>query len=138
MPYERPGDRYYPASATKAVDHGMPVVEEGVHGIALKQQPAPFGSGLGGSPDPAKRIAIGEDFVIDTAADIVEVPNTGISGATKGAVVYITDADNTLALTSGAGKRRFGTVYELAGERMTPTGKLRIKLAPVPQIIAVA
>jgi hypothetical protein len=137
MPYERPGERYYPTAATKAVDHGMPVVEEGIHGVALKQQPAVFGSGLGGSPDPSKRIAVAEKFVIDTEG-IVEVPNTGISGAAKGALVYIADADNSLSLTSGAGKRRYGTVHELAGERKTPTGRLRIKLSPSGQVVAVA
>lgn len=137
MPYERPGERYYPTSATKAVDHGMPVVEEGVHGVALKQQPAVFGAGLGGSPDPSKRIGIGEKFVIDTDG-IVEIPNTGISGATKGALVYIATADNTLSLASGAGKLRFGSVFELAGERKTPTGRLRIKLAPSGQVVAAA
>jgi Uncharacterized conserved protein (DUF2190) len=125
MPYERPGERFYPTSATKAVDHGLPCIENGIAGVAIKQQPAPFGAALGGTPDPAKRIIVGEKFVIDCWG-IVEIPNTGIAAATKGALVYITEADNVMSLTSGAGKTRFGRVFELAGERGTPTGKLRV------------
>ena len=126
MPYERPGERFYPTQATKAVMHGFPCVEEGVAGVAIKQVAAPFGTGLGATI--IKQVQVGEDFVIDCEG-IVEVPNTGIAAAAKGALVYITEADNTLSLASGVGKLRVGRVFELAGERQTPTGKLRIKLS---------
>lgn len=133
MPYERPGERYYPTAATKAVLHGNPCVEENVAGVAIKQVAAPFGTGLGSTL--ISTVQVGEKFVIDTQG-IVEVPNTGIAAAAKGAVVYIATATNALSLASGAGLLRYGVVVELAGERKTPTGRLRIKLAGVGVAIA--
>lgn len=125
MPYERPGERYYPAAATKAVNHGDPTIEDGVAGVAIKQQPAPFGTGLGAAI--ITQVQVGEDFVIDTKG-IVEVPAVG--GAGKGDPVWITIADNTLVAADPGGGlgAKYGRVYELAGERDTPTGKMRVNL----------
>lgn len=128
MGYERPGERFYPTQATKAVLHGAPCAENGVVGVAIKQVAAPFGTGLGSAL--INQVQVAEKFVIDTKG-IVEVINTGISGATKGAPVYITVATNALTLTGPASAgvtEKFGRVAELAGERKTPTGKLRINL----------
>lgn len=126
MPYERPGERYYPAAATKAVVHGTLTVEDQVVGIALKQQAAAFGTGLGSAL--ITTIAVGEDFVIDCEG-IIEVPNTGITTAIKGTMIYITEANNALSLASGTGKVRVGRVFEVPGERETGATTLRVKLA---------
>jgi hypothetical protein len=125
MPYERPGERHY-ATATKAVAHGLPVVEGGVVGVAIKQIAPPAGTGL---TDPLNTtIQIGEKFVIDVKG-IVEVPNTGpgMAAAVKGTPVYIVAADNTLTTTGPAGGK-FGRVTELPGERKTPTGYCRVNM----------
>jgi hypothetical protein len=123
MPYERPGERYYPAAATKAVLHGAPCVEDGICGIAIKQQAAPFGTGLGAAV--INQVQVGEDFVIDCKG-IVEV--AAIGGASKGELIYITDATNALGNAGGAGTHVFGKVVELAGERGTLTGNMRVNL----------
>lgn len=123
MPYERPGERYYPAAATKAVNHGDPCEEDGIVGVAIKQQPAPFGTGLGAAV--ITQVQVGEDFVIDCKG-IVEVP--AIGSPSKGELVYITDATNALGNAGGAGTHVFGRIVELAGERDTPTGKMRVNL----------
>lgn len=126
MPYERPGERYY-ATATKTTLHGAACVENGVVGVAIKQVAPAAGTGL---TDVANTtIAIGEKFVIDTKG-IVEVP-VGALTPTKGMAVYLTAATNALTPTgpaSGTTTYKFGTVVEVAGERGTPTGRVRINL----------
>jgi predicted RecA/RadA family phage recombinase len=128
MPYNRPGKILY-ATATKAVNHGAPVVELGLVGVAVKQQAPAFG--IGPQTNPALvAIAIGEKFAI-ISKGIVEVPVTGatgtISSPTKGDAVYITAADNTLSKTASANVK-FGRIVEVAGERGTRTGYCRIDL----------
>lgn len=124
MPYVRPGKIYY-ATATKDVNHGAPVIENNIPGVAIKQKAPAFG--IGPQTNPALvLIATGEQFAIETKG-IVEVPVTGISSPAKGDAVYITAADNTLSKTA-SGNQKFGRIVELAGQRGTKTGFCRIDL----------
>jgi hypothetical protein len=119
MPYSRPGYMYY-ATATVAHDHGAPVIYDGVAGVAVKQK-APSGGAAAGAPQ--RQIANGEQFAI-ISKGIVQVPNT--ITAIKGSPVYIT-AGHALTLT-GPGAGKFGRVVEIAGQRGTPTGMMRVDL----------
>jgi Uncharacterized conserved protein (DUF2190) len=123
MPYSRPGYMFY-ATATKAVDHGKPCVENGVAGVAVKQKAVSSAAGLGGSPDPQKNIAIGEKFAI-ISKGVVQIDNTG--SFVVGNPIYIIAATNLLTATS-AGNVKFGMCVEIAGQRGTPTGKMRVDL----------
>lgn len=129
MPYDRPGKMFY-ATATKAVVHNAPCVELGIPGVAVKQIPAPFGTGpafVSGALNPALvTVAIGEAFAIKVKG-IIEVPITGITSPTKGDAVYIVTADNTLTKTVGSNVK-LGRIVELAGSRGTRTGFCRIDL----------
>ena len=120
MPKQSPSPVYY-ARATKATTHGSPVIEDGVPGVAVKQKATSWGAGITG----LKNIAINEDFLILVKGE-VQVP--AIGGATKGAPVYITPATNALTLTAAAGLVPYGRVVELAGQRGTPTGKMKVDL----------
>jgi len=124
MPYNRPGIMKY-AVATKAVDHGLPVVELGVVGVAVKQRKPSSGAASG---SPQKNIAISEPFAI-ISKGVVQVPNTGsgVSAAAVGTPIYIIAASNLLTTTS-AGNVKFGMLVEAAGTRGTPTGMCRIDL----------
>lgn len=122
MPYNRPGKLYY-TTATKAVAHGDAVIENGISGVAVKQKVAPFGTG------PATNAAlytvqIGEDFgIIDKG--IVQV--AAVSTPAKGDAIYITASSNALTKTA-SGNVKYGVVVEIAGQRGTPTGKMRVDL----------
>lgn len=120
MPYSRPGYMYY-ATATKAVNHGDPCVENGVCGVAVKQKAPPSTAAAG---TPQKQIAVSEPFAI-ISKGVVQVPNT--ITATKGAPIYITAATNALTLTA-AGNVKYGLCVEVAGQRGTPTGRMRVDL----------
>jgi len=124
MPYNRPGVIQY-AVATKSVDHGLPVVELGIVGVAVKQVKP--GSGLGAGA-PQRNIAITEPFAIITKG-VVQVPNTGagVAAATVGTPIYIIPASNLLTATA-SGNTKFGMLIEKAGTRGTPTGLCRIDL----------
>ena len=131
MTYSRPGKMFYPTAATKAVVHGMPVIEENIPGVAIKQGAPAFGTGpafVAGVTNPALvTIAIAEHFVI-LSKGIVEVPVQDISAGVKGDAVYITAATGVLTETS-AGNVKFGRVVEVVGDgRGVPTGKVRIDL----------
>ena len=82
-------------------------------------------SGLG-SGTPQKQIGIGEPFALITKG-VVQIPTP--AGAVKGTNVTITTAGNVVATTApGAGVLKFGKVVEVAGERGTPTGMVRVDL----------
>lgn len=117
--YERPGHRKYATAATTHI-HGAPVLYEGVGGIALKQKTVSSGAGSGAVQT---QIANGEQFVMIVKGR-VEVPTLG--GAVRGTPVYITAA-HALTATS-TGNTKFGLVVELAGQRGTSTGKMRVDL----------
>jgi Uncharacterized conserved protein (DUF2190) len=119
MPKQKAGGHYY-TTATKAVRHGAPTVEQGVAGIAVKQVEPP----LTGAYADRDLVAIGEAFEILHKGQ-VEVDT--VAGFAKGDPVYITAATNVLSETA-AGNVAFGRVVEVAGERGTPTGQVRIDL----------
>lgn len=123
MPEVRPGQVHY-ATATKAVDHGKPCTEDGFVGIAIKQQAAAAGVGLGDTT--ITRVGVGENFIIQIKGRVY-VDN--LISATKGAPIYIVAATNLLTLTSNSGANpKFGRVTELAGTRGVGTGKMRVDL----------
>lgn len=124
MPYNRPGKMKY-VTATKAVDHGMPVTELGIVGTAVKQKKPASGAASG---SPQKNIAISEPFAI-ISKGIVQVPDTGsgVAAAAVGTPIYIIAASNLLT-TSSAGNVKFGMKVEGAGVRGTPAAMCRIDL----------
>lgn len=123
MPYLRPGVISYHV-ATKQVVHGNPVVEDGVAGVAIKQQEQSWTLGT------ANRnvIGVGESFAI-AHQGVAQVAASLLAGATKGQSVYINTTNNALSATGGANLVPFGRVIELAGgNRGVPTGFLRIDM----------
>lgn len=125
MPYNRPGKMYY-FTATKAVNHGAPVTENGFVGVAVKQQAPPFGTGPQTNPALVS-IIITEKAVMITKG-VVEVPNTGITSPALGDAIYIVAADNTLTKTVST-NLKYGKIVELPGGTRGPkTGFVRIDL----------
>lgn len=124
MPYNRPGKMQY-VTATKAVDHGMPVTELGFVGTAVKQRKPGSGAASGA---PQKNIAIAEPFAIITKG-VVQVPNTGsgLAAAAAGTAIYIIAASNLLT-TTATSNIKFGVLVENAGTRGTPAAMCRIDL----------
>jgi hypothetical protein len=124
MPYSRPGRMFYTV-ATKAVNHGLPVIEQGVPGVAVKQRRASSGAGSG---TPQYQIAITEPMAIITKG-VVQVVNTGsgLSAAAPGTPIYIIAASNLLT-TTPAGNVKYGMLLENANVRGTPPGYCRIDL----------
>jgi predicted RecA/RadA family phage recombinase len=122
MPYERPGAGYYPAAATKTVNHNDPVVEDGIVGVAVKQKAPNPETGL----TNIQQIAIGEAFHIRTKG-IKQVPVQSITSPAKGDAVYIIAATNQLTKTATSNVK-YGRIVELAGQRGTPTGYVRVDL----------
>ena len=108
-------------TATKAVNHGLPCVESGMVGVAIKQKALGVGAGSG---IPQKQIGIGEAFVIINKG-VVEVAN--LITAVKGSAIYIVTATNLLTLVA-TGNVKFGRCVEVAGTRGTPTGMMRVDL----------
>ncbi len=119
MPYERPGQGYY-TQATKLTNHGAPCTEDGIVGVAIKQKAVSWQAGLAAQ----NQIGIGEQFHIRTKG-IRQVPF--VSGAVKGAAIYITAATNALTATA-SGNLKYGRVVEVQGQRGTPTGFMRVDL----------
>jgi hypothetical protein len=68
-----------------------------------------------------------EDYYLITKG-VVQVPNTGLASSAKGDAVYIA-TDNSLSPSgSPVGSVAYGRIVAVAGERGTPTGKVRIDL----------
>jgi hypothetical protein len=115
MPYNGPGLRH-DAVATKAVNHGDPVIEDGFPGVAFKN------TQLGAYADPTSatisQIAIGETFTIQVGG-IVEVAAAKITGglgaAPLGTALYIAAATNMLNTTNTNPK--FGRVTKVDSTR---------------------
>lgn len=125
MPEVRPGQVYY-AVASKAVNHGAPCVEQGIPGIAIKQQAAPAGTGLGATA--ITQIAISESFIIQIKGRVYVANSRSEGGAfAKGDPVYIIAATNLLTAVSTSNVK-FGRVVELAGTRGVGTGMMRVDL----------
>jgi hypothetical protein len=108
------------ATATKVTPHGGACIEENFPGVAVKTKAKPWSEGLV-SP---QTIAIGEDFN-QIVKGVVEVPQ--VSGAARGAAIYITAASNALS-TTATGNVAFGRVVDSQGQRGLPTGKMRVDL----------
>lgn len=122
MPYNRPGNIHVDATATKVTLHGAPCIEEKIPGVAVKTV-APGATAALVTP---ASIAISEKFNI-ICKGVVQITNPAGAFA-RGGPVYITESDNSLASTSGAGKVKYGVVVEVAGERGCPTGMMRVNL----------
>jgi predicted RecA/RadA family phage recombinase len=119
LTYKSTGERVEIPSAASAFTAGVPILLNGWAGV-------PVFSGQ-----------VGERAVL-AVEGVFEVNHSGgLAGATLGAWVYMTDADSSLSLTPGAGKRLFAKVVAVpgAGETGTygkypPVGKCWIKLQP--------
>ncbi len=122
MPKHKSGGHFY-CTATKAVRHGAPCIEQNVKGIAVKQKDPGY---LGAFAD-RNLVAISEQFMILHKGQ-VEVDT--VAGFAKGELVYIIAATNVLT-ESAAGNVPYGRIVEVAGERGCPTGKVRIDLDEV-------
>lgn len=123
MPYNaEPGEVAY-VVFSKACNHGDLVTEQGFVGVAVKQQ-----TPAADAPRTTRnQIAINESGLLLTSK-VAEVPAASLPGVAKGALVYVATADNSLSTVAGAGKLVAGKVASLAGERGTPTDKVRINL----------
>lgn len=110
----------YYATATTTHLHGAPVTYDGVSGIAVKQKVVGSGEAAGAAQ---KTIANGEPFAIITKG-IVQVANA--ITAIKGSPIYITTG-HVLTLTVGTNPK-FGRCVEIAAQRGTPTGMMRVDL----------
>jgi hypothetical protein len=121
--YNRPGARYYVNAATRQRNHGDPCVEDNMVGVAQKQKQPSSTIALASY----KVIAVGESHVIINKG-VVRVPF--VAGAVKGSTVWINITNDAITLTDpGAGNgRKFGRVVEIAGQRATETGFMRVDL----------
>lgn len=123
MPYNaEPGDVAY-VTFTKACTHGDLVTEDGFVGVAVKQQ-----TPAADAPRTSRnQIAAGEAGIL-LISKIAEAPATSLSGVSKGQLVYVAAADNSLGTASGTGQLVAGKVSSLPGERGTPSNVVRINL----------
>lgn len=121
MPYNRPGRGVYVTNdaASAALTHGQPVKEGNFVGVAVKQVARGFDSTVADQ----STIDDGEEYFLITKG-VVEVDT--VAGFAVGDAVYITSS-NVLTETSSS-NTAFGRVVEVAGDRGTPTGKVRIDL----------
>lgn len=117
---EFPRIMYY-ATATKAVNHGAPCIENGVVGVAVKQKAPSATTAL----STWKTVGIGEKFAI-ISKGVVLVPT--VAGFAKGDLVYIKGTDNSISETDDATTQPFGRIVEVGGERGCPTGYVRVDL----------
>lgn len=121
MPYSRPGAGVYVTNGSGGtIKHGQPFTRDGFAGVAVKQKANSWKDGI----STQALIADGEKFFLITKG-IVQVPT--VSGFAVGDDVWIIAAENKLTETEGSNVR-FGRVVEVAGERGTPTGMVRIDL----------
>lgn len=121
MPYSRPGFAQYVKNETGGtLKQGQPFRDgKGNVGIAVKQKAGHWQDGL----TTQTLIAINEQFLL-LVKGVVEVDT--VSGLAVGDKVFITSG-NVLTETEGSNDK-FGRVTEVAGERGTPAGKVRIDL----------
>lgn len=122
MPYNRPHSSVYVTNGSTALTHGQTVIRDNFVGVAVKQQARSWKDGH----DIQATIDATEDYLI-VINGIVQVDDTGISTPAVGDAVYIKTSDNTLTKTS-ASNTPFGRIVEVAGDRGTPTGTVRIDL----------
>lgn len=104
---------------------GTPVVEGGFAGF------------------PETTVKSGATYWLNIGGDGSEFEIAFITSAVLGSPVYIADADNTLSITSGSGKRLFAKVTAVYGASSTSTfgkepatGKMWVM--PITQVAAAA
>jgi hypothetical protein len=120
MPYKRPGESQYVTNKTGGtLTHGQPFGNGKFVGVAVKQKAPSFADGMA----VQNVIADNEEFLL-IVKGVVQV--TTISGLEVGDKVFITN-ENKLTETEGS-NQKFGRVVEVAGERGTPAGAVRIDL----------
>lgn len=109
MPSQGPGRRHN-ATATKAVIHGDPCIEDNLPGVAFKS------AGLTAFIDPttaaATTIAVAEPFVIMLGGmqDIRAAKCPGAALPAVGAQLWILSTDNTMQAAAGTNRVKFGVV----------------------------
>lgn len=120
MPYNTTGKIFYTTNTTNGtLNHGQPVVSEGVAGVAVKQGIPAWDTAVAS----LAVIADDEDFAIISKGQ-VQVPE--VAGFGVGDEVYITSGN--VLTESGTGNAKFGRVVAVEGERGTPTNHVRIDL----------
>jgi hypothetical protein len=120
VPYNTTGKIFYTTNTTNGdLDHGQPVISEGVAGVAVKQGIPAWDTAVA----DLSVIADDEDFAI-IHKGVVQVAE--VAGFAVGDDVWITSG-NVLTETS-TGNSRFGRVVEIEGERGTPSNHVRIDL----------
>lgn len=120
MPYSRPGFAEYVTNESGGtLEQNAPFTDGNFVGVAIKQKAGHWQDGL----TTQTVIAEGEEFLLLTKG-VVEV--TTVAGLEVGDAVYIT-SENKLTKTE-SGNTKFGQVTEVAGERGTPSGMVRIDL----------
>lgn len=122
MPYLRPGNEYH-CTAVRQVTHGNPCIVDGVPGIAISQKEPAATAGL----VTPRVVAVDEDFVI-AHQGICQIDASLLATGVRGDPVFINNTTDALAEAGGAGLVPFGRIIEVAGERGTPTGKIRINM----------
>lgn len=122
MPYNRPGPGVYVTNGGSPVQHGSPQTVAGFVGVAVKQKVRAWSDAY----SIQAQIDANEPYFLITKG-VVQVGNqdAGISAAAVGTPVYITAAG---VLTTTTGTPKFGRIVEIAGQRGTPAGKVRIDL----------
>lgn len=119
MPENRPGRGVHVKNGSTAINHADPVKNSNYVGQAIKQKGVGWELGL----DAQAVIAKDEEYFLVTKGLVVV---DEVSGNAKGDAIYIT-SENVLTKTKGE-NTPFGRVYNVAGERGLPTGKVRIDL----------
>lgn len=121
--YSRPGRGVY-VTADKSITHGAAAKQSNLVGVAVKQVNVPLTSGLAAQ----NVIVSGERYFLITKGEI-EVADPGLSSPAIGDAVYITDADNVITKSSGAGKTALGRITAISTSgRGVSTGRVRIDL----------
>lgn len=127
MPYNRPGPGVYLRNGTSlTIRHGTAATQAGFVGVAVKQRARSWRDGF----DVQAIIDRSEPYYLITKG-VVQVSSANITSPAKGDGVYIIAADNRLTKTATSNVP-FGTIVEVAGERGTPTGFVRIDLDDKP------
>ncbi len=124
MPYNRPGPGVYVQNGGTPIQHGTPQVSAGGFvGVAVKQKVRAWSDAY----SIQAQIDANENYYLITKG-VVQVGNqdAGIAASAKGTALYIIVATGVLTTTTGTPK--FGRIVAIAGERGTPTGKIRVDL----------
>lgn len=123
MPYHRQTHGVYVTNGGSTITHGTPQKSGNYVGVAQKQKARAWSDGY----SVQTTIDATEPYFLLTKG-IVEVVNTGsgVSAAVKGDPIYITSGN--LLTTTATANFPYGRVFEVAGSKGTPTGKVRIDL----------